>query len=559
VREIWTSTQMNEWFEKEWAGIAQVFMLRKTVKEKGKEIIKVSYGITHVPRAKADAKSILGIKRKHWWIENHLHYRRDVTLREDASHVRTRGAPEVLAALNGELLAMMDYMEVKNVAKQMRHFVQNRKKLSNGCSAISPCKTGKLQSPVLALFSLFSSPEKWYANEKARRRHILYFERISQEGETSQKEKKISLPDILQQQAKEHVNAAYDQVLACGDVRKLRRLDKARKLWLEKIDEEIGKSKGLEISEAKLLEKSYEATRKDYKQRWMSTIVREDKYSLLHQILEKSANAENTESPAAFRCGALSRLREIRNQGMEAESPSQAAVPEISGPGDGVIRQNSNDLATLYRENIWNPPSIVFNYRQNSNDLATLYRDAVPAHNQLQEFVKYFVGKYGGEPLFPELKGMERAKEKIELSYRGDTSKLCDIARVGINVNTIKELKQVKQQIEGEIEKFAPGARVLGVYDRYEKPHHHGYCDILFDIQMSNGHIGELQLNTTTIFAVKKEAMGIYKVLRVAERKSQAENRPFTSEEKEEVDRLTQQIRAIYERAFKKIPDYESV
>jgi len=122
IREIWTSTQMNEWFEKEWAGIAQVYQLRKTVREKGEETIKMSYGITNVPRAKADAKRILEVKRKHWSIENRLHYRRDVTLREDASQVRTGGAPEALAALNGGLLAMMDYMGVKNVAKQMRHF-----------------------------------------------------------------------------------------------------------------------------------------------------------------------------------------------------------------------------------------------------------------------------------------------------------------------------------------------------------------------------------------------------------------------------------------------------
>ncbi len=25
VRELWSSTQMNEWFETEWAGVAQVF------------------------------------------------------------------------------------------------------------------------------------------------------------------------------------------------------------------------------------------------------------------------------------------------------------------------------------------------------------------------------------------------------------------------------------------------------------------------------------------------------------------------------------------------------
>jgi hypothetical protein len=28
---------MNEWFERDWIGIAQVFMIRKTVKEKGEE------------------------------------------------------------------------------------------------------------------------------------------------------------------------------------------------------------------------------------------------------------------------------------------------------------------------------------------------------------------------------------------------------------------------------------------------------------------------------------------------------------------------------------------
>lgn len=107
----------------------------------------MSYGITNVARAKADAKRILEIKRKHWSIENRLHYRRDVTFREDVSQVRTGGAPEVLAALNGGLLAVMDYKGVKNIAKQMRYFVHNPEKHSNGCSAISPSKTGKLKSP----------------------------------------------------------------------------------------------------------------------------------------------------------------------------------------------------------------------------------------------------------------------------------------------------------------------------------------------------------------------------------------------------------------------------
>src|SRR5438270_1602203 len=50
-------------------------------------------------------------------IENRLHYRRDVTLGEDASQVRSQGAPEVLAALNGGLLALLDLQVVFVVQK----------------------------------------------------------------------------------------------------------------------------------------------------------------------------------------------------------------------------------------------------------------------------------------------------------------------------------------------------------------------------------------------------------------------------------------------------------
>ncbi|MBA2678055.1 MAG: ISAs1 family transposase, partial [Ktedonobacteraceae bacterium] len=122
IREVWTSTQMNEWFEREWIDIAQVFMIKTTVTEKGFETKKTFYGITSVPRKYADAARILGLKREHWLIENRLHYRRDVTLGEDASQLRSQGVPEVIAALNGGLLALLDFIGVKNVAKQMRHF-----------------------------------------------------------------------------------------------------------------------------------------------------------------------------------------------------------------------------------------------------------------------------------------------------------------------------------------------------------------------------------------------------------------------------------------------------
>jgi len=122
IREVWTSTQMHEWFETQWAGIAQVFRLRRQVKEGEQEREEIVSGVTNLPSKKANASRLLSLQQAHWRIENRLHYRRDVTLGEDACQVRMAGAPQALAALNGGVLALMDWLHVSNVASQMRHF-----------------------------------------------------------------------------------------------------------------------------------------------------------------------------------------------------------------------------------------------------------------------------------------------------------------------------------------------------------------------------------------------------------------------------------------------------
>jgi predicted transposase YbfD/YdcC len=129
VREIWTSTQMNEFFEREWAGASQVFMIKRTIKDGDEIREEIFYGITNLTRKKASSERLLELNQEHWHIENRLHYRRDVTLGEDAGQVRVKGAPEVLAAINGGILALMDYLGVTNVAKQMRYYCANPREI----------------------------------------------------------------------------------------------------------------------------------------------------------------------------------------------------------------------------------------------------------------------------------------------------------------------------------------------------------------------------------------------------------------------------------------------
>src|SRR5438876_2850939 len=63
IRELWSSTQMNAWFETEWAGVAQVFRLRRYVKEGDKEREEIVYGLTNRPRKKATASRLLAFQQ----------------------------------------------------------------------------------------------------------------------------------------------------------------------------------------------------------------------------------------------------------------------------------------------------------------------------------------------------------------------------------------------------------------------------------------------------------------------------------------------------------------
>lgn len=100
IRECWSTSNpayLNLIREKEkWAGLQSIAMVVCTRLVAGKETKKIRYYISSLP---SDAKRILHIVRRHWAIENELHWVLDVALNEDHSRVRKDQAPENLAVL----------------------------------------------------------------------------------------------------------------------------------------------------------------------------------------------------------------------------------------------------------------------------------------------------------------------------------------------------------------------------------------------------------------------------------------------------------------------------
>jgi len=88
----------------DWAGLQQGFELRRERTEKGQTTVEVVHGITSLSPQRADATRLLSLTREHWGIENGSHYRRDVTLGEDASRIRKESGPEVMAALRNTVI-----------------------------------------------------------------------------------------------------------------------------------------------------------------------------------------------------------------------------------------------------------------------------------------------------------------------------------------------------------------------------------------------------------------------------------------------------------------------
>jgi predicted transposase YbfD/YdcC len=105
-RRITTSSLLAG--QENWPGLAQVFRIEREVEEvtTGKKRSETVYGVTSLSDQQATAERLLEMVRKHWMIENGLHYRRDWTLREDYCRLRRGEAAQAMAVINNLIVGL---------------------------------------------------------------------------------------------------------------------------------------------------------------------------------------------------------------------------------------------------------------------------------------------------------------------------------------------------------------------------------------------------------------------------------------------------------------------
>jgi len=103
-------------------GAVQAFRLRRDTGGldgvwTGKEIV---YGITSLPAELAGPAQLNHYERRHWVVEDRLHWVRDVTFHEDASQLRTGTAPRALAAFRNLAISAVRLAGRANIAHARR-------------------------------------------------------------------------------------------------------------------------------------------------------------------------------------------------------------------------------------------------------------------------------------------------------------------------------------------------------------------------------------------------------------------------------------------------------
>lgn len=94
---------LNDYID--WPGLGQVYRLERQFNwlRAGtgyKQTREIEYGIASLTRSEAIPLQVLHNRRAHWYIETGLHYRRDVTLREDVTRMTTGDMGSVMASIN---------------------------------------------------------------------------------------------------------------------------------------------------------------------------------------------------------------------------------------------------------------------------------------------------------------------------------------------------------------------------------------------------------------------------------------------------------------------------
>lgn len=185
-----------------------------------------------------------------------------------------------------------------------------------------------------------------------------------------------------------------------------------------------------------------------------------------------------------------------------------------------------------------------------ANKLNELYGKAAEAKPEFDRTLQQIADETNAVAQLPPLKGANRATEKIMADYGGDASRMKDLLRGTLEVDSVAGAQAALARVQGTFNVEKGGFRNL--LDPAVDPVD-GYRDIKLNVRMKNGTVAEVQFNVPAMLAVKERMHVPYEERRKIEGRLLSENRDATPAERLRIDTLNATMKAAYEPVWKAI------
>jgi hypothetical protein len=254
--------------------------------------------------------------------------------------------------------------------------------------------------------------------------------------------------------------------------------------------------------------------------------------------LEKPAGSDKAEAPAGGESG-----KEAKSAPAEPLfSPKEMAMP-VETP-----RQTATTKESLFAQAAKVKPS--FDRALNTGQGVDKELGGVAIRPENAEQFTAALQREGPVVIIAGLKGEKRSEEKVNSKYGGDWSRLNDVIRATVAVDGQNDIPKALDAIRKHMSNLG-WSFACAPEDRMTVALPSGYRDITLKMKSSEGHIAELQVNLKSMIIAKNgPGHKLYEIQRSIVSKSQLEKREKTPAEIEAIQKLDQEMKKIYDKAW---------
>lgn len=186
-----------------------------------------------------------------------------------------------------------------------------------------------------------------------------------------------------------------------------------------------------------------------------------------------------------------------------------------------------------------------------ANDTLTqAYQAAAADKPQFDAALQHLASATGSEALIPDLKGRNRAEQKIAADYGGDPTKIKDLLRGTLVANSLTDAQSMVQAL-GQQYQVVDAKNSLD--PNSPSPYSGGYRDAKLVVRTPTGALAEIQVVPKEMQAAKDQAHPLYEQERTITAEAQRADRDLTPEEVTKLEAVRASQAAIYQPAWARI------